>query len=55
MGCLRAINPEIRIIAASGVMHSDSAKNIYAAGAQSILLKPFTVDKLLDSIREVLE
>lgn len=55
MGILRNMNPTIRFIAASGVMQSDSAKVLYAAGAKAILLKPFTVDKLLNAIREVLE
>lgn len=55
MGILRGLNPEIRIIAASGVIDGDSTKNLKAAGAQVILLKPFTVDKLLAAIQEVLE
>ncbi|MFN8362090.1 MAG: PAS domain S-box protein [Candidatus Kapaibacterium sp.] len=55
MGILRGLNPEIRIIAASGVIDGDTTKNLKAAGAQVILLKPFTVDKLLAAIQEVLE
>ncbi|MBK9248259.1 MAG: PAS domain S-box protein [Ignavibacteria bacterium] len=54
MGIIRDMNPDIKIIASSGVVHSDSAKNLYAAGAKTILIKPFTVDKLLDAIHEVL-
>jgi len=55
MGILRSMNPDVRIIAASGVVHGDTTKNLKEAGAQVILLKPFTVDKLLAAIREVLE
>ncbi|MBK9249381.1 MAG: response regulator, partial [Ignavibacteria bacterium] len=55
MRILRSINPDIRIIAASGVVDNDITKNLKAAGAQVILLKPFTVDKLLSAIQEVLE
>jgi PAS domain S-box-containing protein len=55
MGILRSINPGVRIIAASGVIDGDSTKNLKAAGAQVILLKPFTVDKMLAAIQEVLE
>ena len=54
IGLLKAINPDVRVIAASGLMHGEIAKNLSNAGALALLSKPYTADKLLGTLREVL-
>lgn len=54
IGLLKAINPDVRVIAASGLMHGEIAKNLSNAGAMALLSKPYTADKLLGTLREVL-
>jgi two-component system cell cycle sensor histidine kinase/response regulator CckA len=50
---LRKINPELKIIAASGLTEKDKLTKV-AGTMNAFLLKPFTVEKLLRTIHEVL-
>ncbi len=49
---IRKINPEVKIIAVSGLAEKD--KLAKAAGTNAFLPKPYTAEKLLKTIHEVL-
>jgi len=51
---LQKINPRVRIIAASGLGVGDKAAEATAAGVQMFLPKPYTAEKLLKALAEVL-
>jgi len=51
---LLRINPEVRIIAASGLNAAGTLTNEVGAGIKKFLPKPYTTLKLLTSLREVL-
>ena len=51
---LKKINPQIRIIAISGLVSSDKTAAALAAGVQTFLPKPYTSDALLQALYEVL-
>jgi DNA-binding NarL/FixJ family response regulator len=51
---LKKINPQIRIIAISGLASSDKTAAALAAGVQTFLPKPYTSDALLQALYEVL-
>ena len=50
---VRKINPEVKIIAVSGLAEKDKLKNV-ADHANAFLPKPYTAEKLLKTIHEVL-
>jgi CheY-like chemotaxis protein len=50
---VRKINPEVKIIAVSGLAEKDKIKNV-ADHANAFLPKPYTAEKLLKTIHEVL-
>ena len=52
---IRKINPTARIIATSGLMVSEYAKEAKDLGAQEFLAKPYTAETLLQTMREALE
>jgi hypothetical protein len=51
---LRKINPEVRIIAASGLLASEKVEESTRMGVKKFLLKPYTTEELLKAIQEVL-
>lgn len=51
---LRAITPDLRIIAATGLADDARVARALEAGAQQVLPKPFTAERLLCAVREVL-
>ncbi|WP_373529261.1 response regulator [Nostoc sp.] len=51
---LQKINPEVRIIATSGLMSSNKLGTIAALGVNTFLSKPYTVNELLLSLQKVL-
>ncbi|MDB6037959.1 MAG: hybrid sensor histidine kinase/response regulator [Verrucomicrobiales bacterium] len=51
---IRLIAPEIKVIVATAETISDEAKLFMPSSAQAVLQKPFTPDKLLRAIHEVL-
>lgn len=55
MAALRAVNPAVRILAASGLMDDTVVSRAFEAGARTVLPKPFTAETLLRAVREVLD
>ncbi|NJD53842.1 MAG: PAS domain S-box protein [Candidatus Methanoperedens sp.] len=51
---IRKINPEVKIIAASGLAEKDKLAKIESTRAQTLLPKPYTAERLLKTIHEVL-
>ncbi|MFN7948090.1 MAG: PAS domain S-box protein [Blastocatellia bacterium] len=51
---LRKINPEVRIIASSGLTENGKAAEITQSGVRTFLAKPYSADKLLKALAEVL-
>ncbi len=52
---IRRIDPNVRFIATSGLMTSEYAKEAKGLGVQAFLAKPYTAEKLLHILREVLD
>ncbi|HEY0658657.1 MAG TPA: response regulator, partial [Pyrinomonadaceae bacterium] len=52
---LRKLNPTLKIIAASGLPSSEQLAEISVLGVNTFLSKPFTAEKLLTTIAEVLK
>jgi len=51
---VKRIDPDILMLAASGLEHDAKFDELRAAGVQFFLTKPFTAEKLLHTLREVL-
>ena len=51
---LQKINPEVRIIASSGLMSDNKLSVIAATGVSTFLSKPYTVNELLLSLQKIL-
>ncbi|VVB88747.1 Chemotaxis protein CheY [uncultured archaeon] len=51
---LRKINPKVKIIAASGLADKDKLAKVEDISANAFLLKPYTAEKLLKTIHEVI-
>jgi two-component system, cell cycle sensor histidine kinase and response regulator CckA len=51
---LQKMNPQVRVIAASGLAAGDKAAEAAAAGAHDFLPKPYTAEKLLKTLAEIL-
>ncbi|WP_375510240.1 response regulator [uncultured Nostoc sp.] len=51
---LRKINPQVRIIASSGLMSDNKLSAVAATGVNTFLSKPYTVNELLLSLQKVL-
>ncbi|MDM9582957.1 response regulator [Nostoc sp. GT001] len=54
MRTLQKINPQVRIIASSGLMSDNKLSAIAAIGVNTFLSKPYTVNELLLSLQKVL-
>jgi CheY-like chemotaxis protein len=52
---MKQINPEIKFILASGYLEQVQKSAIFELGAKDILQKPYEFDKMLRSVREVLD
>jgi hypothetical protein len=52
---LRRINPEVKIIATSGLATNGQSKKMKDLGIQEFLAKPYTADTLLETLRRVLD
>lgn len=52
---LRAITPDLRVIAATGLADEARVARALEAGARQVLPKPFTADRLLRAVRDVLD
>jgi two-component system, cell cycle sensor histidine kinase and response regulator CckA len=51
---LQKMNPHVRIIAASGLPGTDKAAELSASGVRLFLAKPYTAERLLKALAEVL-
>jgi two-component system, cell cycle sensor histidine kinase and response regulator CckA len=51
---LRKMNPQVRVIAASGLAVGDKAAEAAAVGVEAFLAKPYTAEKLLKTLAEIL-
>ena len=52
---LRKMNPQVKIIAASGLGASDKAAEAASVGVHTFLPKPYTAEKLLKTLAEILK
>jgi len=51
---LQKINPDVKVIVASGMMAADARERLSSLGISTILGKPITVQKLLEAVSEIL-
>jgi len=51
---LKRLDPDARIIAMSGLLNTEQIAELEALGVEAFLSKPFTADKLLSTISDVL-
>jgi CheY-like chemotaxis protein len=51
---LKKMDPNVKIIAASGLMDSEKVKDATGMDHIAFLMKPFTADKLLETVHKVL-
>lgn len=49
------IDPEIKIIVASGYSDDNVSKEAINAGARAVISKPFDISSVINSIRETLD
>jgi CheY-like chemotaxis protein len=52
---MKAVNPRVKVILASGYSMNGEAKDIMNRGVQSFLQKPFLIEELAQKIRNVLD
>jgi PAS domain S-box-containing protein len=52
---LRRIDPEVKVIATSGLLASGQSKATESLGVREFLAKPYTADTLLETLKRVLE
>ncbi|MDB9376350.1 response regulator, partial [Nodularia sphaerocarpa] len=52
---LQKINPQVKIIATSGLMSQTKLEEVIDTGTQTFLPKPYTVNELLLSLQEILK
>ena len=51
---LQSLNPQVKIVIASGLVSSERAAQIAELGIQAFLAKPYTAQALLETIKQVL-
>ncbi|NOT61595.1 MAG: response regulator, partial [Acidobacteria bacterium] len=52
---MRNINPDVKIIATSGLRSQSNVEDATRAGVQAVLWKPYSAEDLLDKIAEVIK
>ncbi|MFH0976478.1 MAG: PAS domain S-box protein [Spirochaetota bacterium] len=52
---IKAMNPNARIIMISGYINPDLKARLYEAGARYFIQKPFTPERILKTVREIIE
>jgi PAS domain S-box-containing protein len=52
---LREMNPEVKVVLASGYFDPDSKREIFEAGVKEFIQKPYSPDEVLRKLREVLD
>jgi hypothetical protein len=55
IAALKAINPQARIIASSGMLSDSERSTIEAAGVRHFISKPYTAESLLQTLRDALQ
>jgi len=55
VSALREIDPDVRVLVASGQHERDGAKDILALGARGFLQKPFELEQLSREVSAALE
>ena len=51
---LRKINPQVKIIATSGLISQNRSEEVVESGADTFLPKPYTINELLLALHEVI-
>ena len=51
---MRNINPEVKIIATSGLKSQSNVEDAQRVGLQAVLWKPFSAEDLLSKVAEVI-
>jgi DNA-binding NarL/FixJ family response regulator len=49
------INPEVKVVVASGYAETESRVDVIRSGARGFIGKPYEVNTLLSAVREVLD
>ncbi|MBK9249240.1 MAG: response regulator [Ignavibacteria bacterium] len=52
---LNSINPNIKTIGASGLMHSETTRKLQAVGVSGLLVKPYSAEQLINAVREIID
>jgi CheY-like chemotaxis protein len=52
---LKALNPQVKIVAMSASVPDDVSSSLPAIGAQAFLVKPCTIHDLLNTLQHVLK
>lgn len=52
---LKSINPEVKVLLSTGYSLQDVAQEVFTAGCQGFIQKPFTLHSLSQKVREVLD
>jgi two-component system, cell cycle sensor histidine kinase and response regulator CckA len=52
---LQALNPQIKVIASSGLAQQEKVSEMAALGVKHFLSKPYTADQLLKTLADVLQ
>ena len=52
---LKEINPDVKVIFASGFMSLETKSELLREGAKGFILKPYNLNEVLQIVREVLD
>jgi CheY-like chemotaxis protein len=52
---LRKLDPNVRVLVASGVLNSEIEADLKAIGARGLIAKPFETSQLLEEIRKIID
>lgn len=55
ISAIKRFNPSIKTVAMSGLINAEQSANLKSLGVQAILSKPFTAEKLLTTLAEILQ
>jgi len=52
---LRDIDPNVRVLIASGALNSAIEEDLHKIGAEGLIAKPFDITQLLEKIRKIID